>query len=389
MSEHEESLGSGVGDERSVTLSPPYPVTVSPCPRVTPSPFRAWLYLIWLCIQRQARMRQMVWIALGLLMLAATMVGLQTLGGRWGMNHWRSWWVEPRPGMLPGADIRQLKSADAKNQPGFKPPNVVVSTFDQTATGLDILSAGLPALSTAVEGKSPIDPGQVIFIEEQMAVQRAIAGAVRLSLKQSPFYVFSNFMIFSIFIGFLLPIWTLSFATEAIGGEREGRSLVWLLSRPLSRPSIYLAKFIAILPWCLLLNFGGFCLICLLAGKPGQLAMRLYWPAVLGGTVAFSALFHLMAACFRRAAVVGLVYSFFLEIFLGTMPGYMKRISLSFYTRCLMFEAADEYSVRPEKPSIYLPVDSATAWCVLLGVTLILLIVGTIIFARTEYQDLS
>jgi hypothetical protein len=115
----------------------------------------------------------------------------------------------------------------------------------------------------------------------------------------------------------------------------------------------------------------------------------LYWPAVLGGTLAFCSLFHLMGACFRRAAVVALVYSFFLETILGSMPGYMKRISVGFYTRCLMFEAAQDYGVQPEKPSIYLPVDSLTAWCVLLGVTVVLLVVGMTIFARSEYQDLT
>src|SRR5262249_14226823 len=99
--------------------------------------------------------------------------------------------------------------------------------------------------------------------------------------------------------------------------------------------------------------------------------------------------FHLLGACFRRASVIGLVYSFFLETLLGDMPGYMKRISISFYTRCLMFEAAQDYGVQPEKPSIYLPVDGTTAWLVLLGVTATLLVAGMIVFTRLEYQDLS
>jgi hypothetical protein len=96
-----------------------------------------------------------------------------------------------------------------------------------------------------------------------------------------------------------------------------------------------------------------------------------------------------MSAVFRRAAVVALVYSFFLETVLGGMPGYMKRISIGFYTRCLMFEAGRGYGVQPEKPSIYLPVDGATAWSVLLSMTVLFLVVGTVLFARTEYQDQS
>jgi ABC-type transport system involved in multi-copper enzyme maturation permease subunit len=187
----------------------------------------------------------------------------------------------------------------------------------------------------------------------------------------------------------MLPILSLSFATEALGGEREGGTLVWLLTRPLPRSSIYLAKFLALLPWSVGLNLGGFALLCATAGSPGRFAFRLYWPAVLAGSLAYCALFHLMGACFRRAAVVALVYSFFLETILGSMPGAMKRISLSFYTRCLMFDAAQPYGVHPEKPSIYLPVDRVTAWSVLSLVTVVLLVLGMVLFARSEYQDLT
>src|SRR5262249_17347788 len=40
----------------------------------TPSPFRAWFALVAVSLQRQARMRQMVWIALGLLLLTTAIV---------------------------------------------------------------------------------------------------------------------------------------------------------------------------------------------------------------------------------------------------------------------------------------------------------------------------
>ena len=49
-------------------------------------------------------------------------------------------------------------------------------------------------------------------------------------MAQSGFYVFSTWIVFSIFLSFLLPMWSLSFATETIGGEREAGTLVWLLS---------------------------------------------------------------------------------------------------------------------------------------------------------------
>jgi hypothetical protein len=155
----------------------------------------------------------------------------------------------------------------------------------------------------------------------------------------------------------------------------------------LSRPAIYLAKFVALLPWSLGLNVGGFALLCLAGGRPGPQALRLFWPAVLCGTLAFAALFQLVGAFFKRPAVIAVVYSFFLETILGNMPGYMKRLSLSFYTRCLMFDAAQEQGLQPEKPSIYLPVDGDTALWVLLATTVVLVVLGMVIFTRTEYRE--
>jgi hypothetical protein len=70
---------------------------------------------------------------------------------------------------------------------------------------------------------------------------------------------------------------------------------------------------------------------------------------------------------------------------MGNMPGYLKRASISFYTRCMMFDAGQEFGVEPEKPSIYLAVDGATACMVLLGLTVVLLLLGMFLFSRAEY----
>jgi hypothetical protein len=139
----------------------------------------------------------------------------------------------------------------------------------------------------------------------------------------------------------------------------------------------------------LLLNFGGFALICLAAGEHGRLALQVYWPAVFWGTLAFSALFHMLGACLRRAAVVALLYAFFLETVMGNMPGHFKRLSISFYTRCLMFDRAHEIGVHPERPLWYMPVGGTTACLVLAGITVVCLIVGALVFTWNEYLDVN
>ena len=306
---------------------------LSPC---APKPWRAWLYLVRLCFQRQAQARQMVWIALGLLALTTILVSLHTLGDRWTMRHWRS-------------------------------PRGVGPTYEELLTVVTALP-GPPAAS---------------------ALREAYAGASEAVLNQSGFQLFARWVVFAVFISFLLPLWSLSFATDALGSEREAQTLIWLLSQPLRRPAIYLAKFVALLPFTLGLNLGGFALLCLAAGPAGQPAFRLFWPAVVCGTLAFSSLFHLMGALFRRSAVVAIVYSFFLEVLLGNMPGSMKRLSVGFYTRCMMFASAERYGLEPEKPSVFGAVDGSTAQVVLIGATVVLLGIGMAVFSRSEYHDLT
>jgi ABC-type transport system involved in multi-copper enzyme maturation permease subunit len=281
----------------------------------------------------------MVWLSVGLLAFLTFIVVLNTQAGRWSVSYWRT----PRGG----------------------------PTYTEWLDGLVAASAAAPG-----------DPsGQ--------AVQSAVAAAYATAIRESGFHVFSHWIVFSIFATFLLPLWCLSFATEGLGREREAGNLIWLLTRPLSRPSIYLAKLVAVLPWSLGLSLGGFAVLCWAAGPPGWLAFRLYWPAVLGGVLAFTALFHLLGAILRRAAVVAILYSFFLETVMGNLPGYFKRLSISYYVRCSMFDRAAAYGVGPDRPHVFLAVSGTSAWLALAAATILLVGIGMIVFSRREYLDVA
>jgi hypothetical protein len=95
----------------------------------------------------------------------------------------------------------------------------------------------------------------------------------------------------------------------------------------------------------------------------------------------------LLGACLRRAAIVALLYSFFLETIMGNMPGDFKRFSISFYSRCLMLDAAHAMGIQPERSNSYVLVSGTTAWLVLAGVTVGCLAVGAFLFSRGEYLD--
>jgi hypothetical protein len=164
---------------------------------------------------------------------------------------------------------------------------------------------------------------------------------------------------------------------------------MWLLARPLSRPAIYLAKYAGALPYTFGMSVGGFGILCLAAGWPGRLAFQAFWPAVLVGTWAFSSLYFCMGACFQRPAIAAIVYSFFLEAVLGNMPGDMKRLSVGFYTRCMMFEGAARHGFQPERSAVYQPVSGSAAFIVLSVVVAASLLIGIWLFSYKEYRDLN
>lgn len=305
-----------------------------------PSRWRAWCFLVWLSFQRQGRAHLMLWIALGLLGLTLLIVIINTQAGRWTMAGW--------------------------SHPRGKGP-----TYAQHLENLGYT-------------------GMLPWSAPEASVHQMVQSAFRTTIYEaSGFLVFSDLIVFSLFTTFLLPLWSVSFATEGLGREREAQNLLWVLTRPIPRPAIFLAKYVALLPWCLLLNFGGFALICVAGGDHGRRALQVYWPAVFWGTLAFAALFHLLGACLRRAAVVALLYAFFLETIMGNMPGHFKRLSISFYTRCLMFDRAHEVGVQPERALWYMPVSGTTAWLVLAGITVLCLIIGAIVFTWNEYLDVN
>lgn len=304
---------------------------------------RAWLALVGLSARRLARVRSMVGVAVVLLALAVALVAARTHFGGWSAGNNRA----------PATPVRPGEKAKFAPRPRWRQVYEVAH--------------GAAAVTPAVP------------------VAAAVLGSTQAAFDQvSSVQTFTRGFVLPVFVSFLLPVWCLSFATEAIGGEREGRTMVWLLSRPIPRWAIYLGQYAAALPWCLGLGVGGFALLALAAGEPGRTAFRLFWPAVTMAACAFAALFHLFAALFRRPTVVGLVYAFFFEVLIADLPGMMKRISISFYTRCLIFAAGDEYAAAPVKAAVYLPVDAPTAWAVMLAMTIGLLAVGAWWFERAE-----
>ncbi|MBA4187215.1 MAG: hypothetical protein C0467_04270 [Planctomycetaceae bacterium] len=324
----------------------------------------AFVVLTVLSFQRHWRVRQMGWVSVGLLGLVVVSVGIVTARDRWGL-----------PDRPVRRDLTHRQFAEQQLLPG---------RYDSKRYE----TVPLPGVAQIAlhEVPSPFDPLKDGIQTLILSIPQAVMESETFKDKWA-FMNFSRWVILGAYFGFVLPMFTLAYASAAFGTERESRSLVWVMTRPMPRSAIYLAKFVGTLPWCVLFALGGFGALCLAGGDYGHRAFPLYWPAAAAGTVAFSALFHLVGALFRRPVVVGLVYVFFFEALVAALPGSLKLLSLTFYSRSLMYNAATEVGYPAGMMDFSQPESSSTAWFVLGIATISLTVLGTWLFARLEYRD--
>jgi ABC-2 type transport system permease protein len=203
------------------------------------------------------------------------------------------------------------------------------------------------------------------------------------------FNYFSRRFVIVVFSEFIVPICALAYGTTSIGGDREDRTLLFLLVRPVPRAWIVLAKVAATLPLVLGLVVGSFYIFCQIVGEVGQLAFRLYLPAVFCMALAYVCLFHLFAVSFRHSTILALVYAVFMELFLGNMPGIVKRVSVSYYGRAMMYDLGADEGLKAPPAQWFEPLAAQTSVWALLGIALAALIGSLLIFQQREYRDLS
>lgn len=200
---------------------------------------------------------------------------------------------------------------------------------------------------------------------------------------------FTQQIILPLYVSFLLPILTLTYATAAVGEEREERTLVYVLIRPMERYRIYLSKWVGVLPLTIVTAVGGYAALCASAGISGHAAWEMFWPAIARSSIAYTALFLLFGAIFPRPVVFAVLYAFFCEAMVGNMPGTVKRATVSYYCQCLIYDTGEPLGLAPSIKAQFLPISGdAAAWALDIA-SLALLAVGAVAFHRKEYRDLG
>lgn len=126
----------------------------------------------------------------------------------------------------------------------------------------------------------------------------------------------------------MVPLIGVIAGTGAIGPEIDDGSIVYLLSKPVKRPTIIFTKLIVAIAVTMAFSaIPTFVAGLILNGNGSQIAIA-YTVAALVASIAYSAVFLLLGTVSRHAVVFGLVYALVWEALFGSLVPGAKTLSI-------------------------------------------------------------
>jgi len=194
-------------------------------------------------------------------------------------------------------------------------------------------------------------------------------------------------------LGFALVILSVVFATGVITQEQEQKTIVYLLTRPLPRWRILLAKYAAAVSAVVATVWGSLVLLELVTVGPAKLlssGLGTDLKVVILGALAYGGLFLMLATFVRAALIIGLLFGFGWETLVPQFPGMFKMVSLMSYVRGLSPHKPIEHDSMELREALgaFLatnPITPTLSWIVLVSVALGFTLLAILLFTTREY----
>lgn len=231
--------------------------------------------------------------------------------------------------------------------------------------------------------------GLLVWFPVVVAVVYRVVVATRPSAQLPPAADIYAVIVAIYWIRNVLPLTALFFATALVADEVEGRTLTYLLTRPLTRASIFAGKFAAylattlalalpsvVVTYFVLLSASGWAAV---GPSVGDLFRDVGVAAL--ALVAYGALFALLGVLLKRPVIPGLLFLYGWEL-MANLPGYLPRFTLTAWLRSLVHHRPAEEGLAGLFQQV-LPVAQGLA--VLLVASAAFLAACAWIFSRREY----
>lgn len=162
----------------------------------------------------------------------------------------------------------------------------------------------------------------------------------------------------------MVPLIGVIAGTGAIGPEIDDGSIVYLLAKPVKRPTIIVTKLIVAIAVTMVFSaVPTFVAGYILNGNGQQIAVA-YTVAALVASIAYAALFLLLGTVSRHAVVIGLVYALVWETLFGSLVSGARTLSVQQWSLALAERIGGEGMITSD---VGLPL----AVALLVGVTLL------------------
>lgn len=196
-----------------------------------------------------------------------------------------------------------------------------------------------------------------------------------------------TFLMKNILLLFLMPIISMIYGSTLIRDEIEDKSITMTLTSSLKRAWVYIGYYLSLIVtmsiiMIMIVSTGFFSFVGMT--KVTSDAMSVYYGMiglVIIGSVVYSSLFLFFSLLINKPIYLGLFYAFIWEMFVGSLPGRIKQVSINYYLKSLgsewinigTFKDFGDVSV----------IDSIT---ILTIVTIILVSIGIVLFREFELK---
>ncbi|MBX7245993.1 MAG: ABC transporter permease [Candidatus Sumerlaeaceae bacterium] len=164
----------------------------------------------------------------------------------------------------------------------------------------------------------------------------------RLFSGSPPAFIYGQ-LVMTLFTAILVPFVAIFWGGAVISDEVEGKTLVYLWTRPTGRMAVLASKLVAVFFWQVLLLLAALLgvFLVLYAGRSSLTVQSelqaLAWDllGLGGGAAAYGALGFFLAALVKKPLGIGLVYIFAWDNIVNYLPGYLKMTSIRHFIMVL------------------------------------------------------
>ena len=275
--------------------------------------------------------------------------------------------------------------------PDAPPPSAPVAGGRDLSRPVPFLRAAKAVFDLSLEGM--VWSRRSLLMVALLFGPALLAVAVRIALTRLPPRV-GAFDLYGLMIAFVyvrnaLPLAALFYGTALISDEVEGKTITYLLARPIQRVSVLAGKFASYLVTTLAMALPAvvitFFVLNTIRGWSGigTLVPELFrdMGVIILTLVVYGAFFTLMGVLLRRPVIPGLLFLFVWEL-LANAPGYLPRFTITAYLRSLIHHRPPDEGLAEILAQV-LP----TALCLeAVGAMIVVFLAGAAwIFSQREY----